>query len=102
MDEKLRNRQKRLYRLIDAIAEGKTTEPECPTCGESSIKFSFTLVDENRYGLFILCENCKEFVHARLNSRPPGFDEKFVLEEFQQREEEVVGYVRKLLKLDRD
>jgi hypothetical protein len=83
--------------VIMAIAEGQTTEPVCPYCDSHGLEFSFTHVPPEKYGLYIFCPACKEWVHTRLLSRPPGFDEKYILEKYQRLEERAVNRARMLL-----
>jgi hypothetical protein len=91
--------------VITAIAEGQTIDPVCPYCDSPGLEFSFTYVPPEKYGLYISCPVCREWVHTRLLSRPPGFDERYVLEKYQRLEERVVNLVGKLLEdadLDED
>jgi hypothetical protein len=84
--------------VITAITEGETTEPLCPYCNSPGLEFSFTYVPPKKYGLYIFCPVCQEWVHTRLLSRPPGFDERYVLEKYQRLEERAVNLARMLLK----
>jgi hypothetical protein len=84
--------------VIKAITEGETTQPICPYCDSPGLEFSFTYVPPEKYGLFIFCPVCQEWVHTRLLSRPAGFDERYVLEKYQRLEEQVVNLAKRLLK----
>lgn len=60
----------------------------CPHCQQKSLFFSFTVIEAPRHGLFIVCKNCKLWMHFSLASRPANFREDLVLEHFQKLEDE--------------
>jgi uncharacterized Zn finger protein (UPF0148 family) len=85
-----------VHQVMIALANGETIEPHCPWCGRPNLVFSFTQV-KSKYGLFIFCPTCQQHAHLRFLSRPVGFDEKYVLKEYQEQEERVIHRVEELL-----
>lgn len=88
---------KRMTQVAIAITHGdpkKWSDLLCPNCDTPNLVFSFTKKrsftgkKEPRYGLFIVCKNCKYSAHFSLVRKPPNFREELVQEEFQRREEE--------------
>lgn len=77
--------------IAKVITEGDLStvaDLSCPHCQQKSLFFSFTVIEAPRHGLFIVCKNCKLWMHFSLASRPVNFSEDLVLEHFQKLEDE--------------
>lgn len=89
-----RVRQQRVQEIFKKIYNGEISNLECPYCLSSPLRFSYTFVAPERYGIWISCTTCGKEAHLRLKGeRPPGYHEQYVLKEFQERDEKVLESV---------
>ncbi len=93
----------RMTQVAIAITHGdpkKWADLICPNCDTRNLVFSFTMKrpfkvkKPPRYGLFIVCKNCRQWAHFSLGEKPPNFREELVQEEFQRREDEAEKFAR--------
>ena len=85
----LQKQRKQMTRIAEDIADGNPIDFICPYCDEKKIAFSFTLIRNlNMYGLFVICNNCGKGEHFTFSTKPVGFKEELVLEEYQRLEDE--------------
>ena len=80
---------------FNRVYYGDTKNLGCPYCLKSPLRFSYTFVEPDNFGIWLSCTFCNKEAHLRLKDRPPGYDEKYVLEEFQQRSEEAIRQLTK-------
>jgi|RifCSP16_2_1023846.scaffolds.fasta_scaffold52199_2 hypothetical protein len=96
--------QEKLNRMTSIAAEitdgdlYSVETAECPFCGSRSLRFSFTLGDPPRYGLYLRCDNCGHLQHFSLNGRPKNFRDDLVFKEFQDLEDEATEISRSRLR----
>lgn len=105
-DDKNRALLERIQNTLAQVYNGEISNLECPHCSSRPLRFSYTNWASNRYGVWISCTYCGKEAHIISDKRPPGYDEKYVLKEFQERDEmaakEVDDEMKKRLdKLDR-
>jgi transcription elongation factor Elf1 len=96
----------RMTQIAAVITEGKPRNsndlPEvCPYCNTPNLMFSFTVIKPPLYGLFIVCKNCGRHQHFTFGTKPSGFREDLILDEFQQLEDEAANFVDRLSEQDR-
>jgi transcription elongation factor Elf1 len=78
-----------MTRIAEDIADGKPNDFNCPYCNVKNLFFSFTVLKKlNMYGLFIVCKSCGKAEHFTFSSRPLGFSEELVFDEYQRLEDE--------------
>jgi hypothetical protein len=73
--------------VFNKIYFGDVSEIKCPYCDVVPLRFSYTYVEPDQYGIWISCKNCGGEAHLNISGRPPGFNKKFVIREFQERDE---------------
>lgn len=92
-DEKVRHQ--RVQETLLKIANGEIFNLECPYCSSRPLRFSYTFVEPDNYGVWLSCTTCNGEAHLRAKARPLGYNEKYVLKEFQERSEKAIESLEK-------
>jgi hypothetical protein len=79
-DKSLHNR---ILETLLSIANGQLNGLKCPRCGTTNFKYFFTKSDEDRYGVWLECNECEENSHADFIGKPKGFDPNLLNEYYQ-------------------
>lgn len=83
-----RIRAERVLITLDKVYRGEIADLECPYCSKRPLQFSYTNASPDAYGIWISCTFCGKAAHLKVTARPPGYDEQYVLKEFQKRDEQ--------------
>jgi hypothetical protein len=102
MDNRAKTRHQKLQQTFEKIYYGETSNLECPYCLSRPLRFSFTFIEPNKYGIWISCSICGKEAHLQLIGRPPGYNESYVLKAFQERDEQATHLIREERKKWRD
>jgi hypothetical protein len=80
----------KMLRIASIITHGDLADADlsCPICKKGKLIFSFTVIEAPRYGLYIVCRNCRRVIHYSLGEKPPNFREELVIDEYQRLEDE--------------
>lgn len=85
-----RTGHERVQKTLIKIFNGEISDLECPYCSSRPLRFSYSFVEPDNYGVWLSCTFCRKEAHLRAKERPPGFDEQYVLKEFQERSERAI------------
>lgn len=86
-DDEARIRQERVQNTLHKVYNGEISDLECPYCSSRPLRFSYTNWAPDEYGVWISCTFCGREAHLHSGERPPGYDKRYILKEFQERDE---------------
>jgi len=80
----LKSYAQKLYKIFDQIYREGNGGILCPSCGQETLRISYTQNENDNYGIWIECSVCHLLEHADVKGQPAGFEGDLVRPEYQQ------------------